>query len=45
MFGGSGLPLLSAIGSRDRENVDVDALGVGAGLNGESEGGGLKSCN
>lgn len=43
VFGGRGLPLISAIGSRERENVEVDALGVGAGLNGEREGGGRKS--
>lgn len=41
--GGRGLPLISAMGSRESEKVDVDALGVGAGLNGEREGGGRKS--
>lgn len=45
MGGGRGLLTPSDIGSRERENVDVDAFGVGE--NGERVGGGRKSwsCN
>lgn len=33
----------SVMGSREREKADVEALGVGE--NGESEGGGRRSCS